>query len=124
MKVPPDMDGGELVVRGTRHAPREGSVLTFRGDLPHHVRAFCVGPAAFCDRDSNVTNARVSFVLEQYRLPPEKLARSPSFIVAPTKREQSVIPVVASLRPLGAAVAELYLAARRRLTSHRHHLPP
>ena len=89
----------------------------------HKVRPFCGGGAASCDRDAAPAQARGSFVLEQYRLPPEKLARSPSFVVAPSKREQSAIPVVASLRPFGPALVELYLALRRRWLSPRH-APP
>ena len=108
---------------GRAHHPAEGDVLTFRGDLAHKVRPFCGGGAASCDRDADPAKARVSFVLEQYRLPPEKLARSPSFVVAPSKREQSAIPVVASLRPFGPALVELYLALRRRWLSPRH-APP
>ena len=123
MRVPDGLAGGELVLDGRAHHPAEGDVLTFRGDLAHKVRPFCGGGAAFCDRDADPAKARVSFVLEQYRLPPEKLARSPSFVVAPSKREQSAIPVVASLRPFGPALVELYLALRRRWLSPRH-APP
>ena len=123
MRVPDGLAGGELVLDGRAHHPAEGDVLTFRGDLAHKVRPFCGGGAASCDRDADPAKARVSFVLEQYRLPPEKLARSPSFVVAPSKREQSAIPVVASLRPFGPALVELYLALRRRWLSPRH-APP
>ena len=42
LQVPPLLNGGELVVAGRSHAPREGSVLVFRGDQSHRVKAFCL----------------------------------------------------------------------------------
>jgi len=120
MQVPTRIDGGELVVDGYYHYPSEGDVLTFRGDQPHHVRAFCADGASFCDRVADPAAARVSFVLEQYRVPPEKAARTPAFVVAPTSREQSYLPVVSSLRPYGRVLCDWYLALRARRQSPAH----
>ena len=83
------------------------------------MRAFCLGPG-HCAFDADPATHRVSFVLEQYRLPPEKLARTPTFVVAPSKREQNLLPVVYAMRGVGPWVAELWLWGRRRRVSPRH----
>ena len=119
LQVPDKLDGGELVVGGLNHAPREGHVLTFRGDQSHRVKAFCLGKGD-CSLSHKPDSKRISFVLEQYRVAPEKLKRTPAFIIAPTELEQSLLPLLASLRPLGPRLQDAYLWLRRRWLSGWH----
>ncbi|MBK7862214.1 MAG: 2OG-Fe(II) oxygenase [Archangiaceae bacterium] len=71
----PKCRGGELVLargaklKGVIH-PTERTLVHFRGDLEHQVRAL-VNPAPDA--------ARASLVLEQYHFAPEALARLPTF---------------------------------------------
>lgn len=126
LQVPEQIDGGELILNGMRHSPHEGSVLVFRGDQKHAVNAFCaskidssgqhqeVWRGADCDIKSDPDLQRISFVLEQYLLPPAKLRRTPSFILAPSDMEQEIISVISTF-PLGPAVIEFFLQIRKRL---------
>ena len=74
LQVPP-CGGGELVLardkklKGVIH-PTERTLLHFRGDLEHQVRALDSPPPGA---------ARASLVLEQYCFPPEALAKLPPF---------------------------------------------
>lgn len=121
LQVPPNIDGGELLLAGMRHPPHEGSVLVFRGDQNHAVSAFCAGGnwtrtsrAPYeCDIDTAPHLQRISFVLEQYRLDKTKLKRSPSFILAPSDFEQELISVLTAF-PLGPSFVEVWLALRKR----------
>jgi hypothetical protein len=71
----PDCPGGELVLarakrlKGVIH-PVPGTLLHFRGDLEHQVRALQQAPAGA---------VRASLVLEQYRFAEDALARLPEF---------------------------------------------
>ena len=120
LQVPRGLDGGELVVAGRSHAPREGSVLVFRGDQSHRVKAFCLNNEGDCAVDQTPETKRISFVLEQYRVVPEKLMRTPAFVIAPTATEQALLPLLASLRPLGPGLQDAYLYLRRRWMSGGH----
>lgn len=120
MQVPDFIDGGELVVNGYVHYPTAGDVLTFRGDLPHYVRAFCADGAKTCETDEDPAAARVSFVLEQYRVPKFKADRTPAFVVAPSSKEQSYLPVISSLTFGGGTLVDWYLALRSRRLAPRH----
>jgi len=122
LQVPQGLDGGELVVAGRSHAPREGSVLVFRGDQSHRVKAFCLHEGD-CPVDTE-GEKRISFVLEQYRVVPEKLVRTPAFVIAPTATEQALLPLLASLRPLGPGLQDAYLWLRRRWMSGGHAASP
>lgn len=124
LQVPRGILGGDLLVKGLRHHPHQGSVLVFRGDLNHAVSAFCVVASPTnderldeqsknCEIDTDPAKQRISFVLEQYRLAPEKLARSPSFILAPSDFEQELISVLSAF-PLGNFAVELWLRYRKR----------
>ena len=120
--VPKFIDGGHLEIAGLRHYPREGSVLVFRGDQNHGVAAFCAfsesrpfNQSAPCPlNDHDIDLQRVSFVLEQYKLPPHKLRRSPFFILAPSSLEEDLIPIISAF-PLGPSLISLYLHIRKRL---------
>ena len=105
---------------GRSHAPREGSVLVFRGDQSHRVKAFCLNSEGDCSVSHEPDNKRISFVLEQYRVVPEKLKRTPAFVIAPTATEQALLPLLASLRPLGPGLQDAYLWVRRRWLSGGH----
>mmetsp|Transcript_27114 Transcript_27114/g.84294 ORF Transcript_27114/g.84294 Transcript_27114/m.84294 type:complete len:430 (-) Transcript_27114:44-1333(-) len=120
LQVPKAIDGGELIVASYQHPPNAGDVLVFRGDQSHRVMAFCVNTTGDCARDADPLTHRISFVLEQYRIPPEKIARTPKFVMAPSQAEQSTLPVIYSIRGLGPPMADLYLYLRRRLTSPKH----
>jgi hypothetical protein len=111
-------------VAGRSHAPREGSVLVFRGDQSHRVKAFCLNTEGDCPGSNEAAEKRISFVLEQYRVVPEKLRRTPSFIIAPTATEQALLPLLASLRPLGPGLQDAYLWLRRWWMSGGHAASP
>ncbi|WP_375770473.1 2OG-Fe(II) oxygenase [Archangium gephyra] len=75
IQVPEQLAGGELRLyhRGERVAalaPRANSLVTFRGDMAHEVVAVEAGAP-------ELPAARISLVVEQYRLPEELLARVP-----------------------------------------------
>ncbi|OJT24991.1 hypothetical protein BO221_11425 [Archangium sp. Cb G35] len=75
IQVPEQLAGGELRLyhRGERVAalaPRPNSLVTFRGDMAHEVIAVESGAP-------EISAARISLVVEQYRLPEELLARVP-----------------------------------------------
>lgn len=128
LQVPEQIDGGELILNGVRHSPHEGSVLVFRGDQKHAVNAFCAANKKLdqsgqhqqiwrgddCDIKSDPDLQRISFVLEQYLLPPAKLKRTPSFILAPSDLEQEIISVISTF-PLGPTIIECFLQIRKRL---------
>ena len=109
---------------GGSHAPREGSVLVFRGDQSHRVKAFCIETEGDCPVGHDSDEKRISFVLEQYRVVPEKLRRTPAFVIAPTATEQALLPLLASLRPLGPGLQDAYLYLRRRWLSGGHVASP
>ncbi len=75
--VPEQLAGGELRLyhRGRRVAalrPTPRTLVTFRGDLVHEVVAVQAGAPVLAE-------ARVSLVVEQYRVPEERLAGVPRF---------------------------------------------
>jgi hypothetical protein len=75
VQVPQQLAGGALRLyhRGRQVAvlePRPGALVTFRGDLVHEVVAVEAGAP-------ELSAARISLVVEQYRLPEELLARVP-----------------------------------------------
>jgi hypothetical protein len=77
VQVPEHLAGGELRLyhRGQRVAalaPRPRSVVTFRGDLVHEVSAVEAGAP-------ELSAARISLVVEQYRVPEALRARVPPF---------------------------------------------
>jgi hypothetical protein len=77
VQVPERLAGGELRLyhRGTRVAalaPLPRSLVTFRGDMAHEVVAVEAGAPV-------LSEARVSLVAEQYRVPPSVKARLPVF---------------------------------------------
>ncbi|ADO72141.1 2OG-Fe(II) oxygenase [Stigmatella aurantiaca] len=77
VQVPEQLAGGELRLyhRGTRVAalaPLARSLVTFRGDVAHEVVAVEAGAPM-------LSAARVSLVVEQYRVPPAVRARLPAF---------------------------------------------
>lgn len=75
LQVPREGRGGELVLArgralvGVVH-PVERTLLHFKGDLEHQVRAL---------EDAPQDAARASLVLEQYHFEPDALARLPAF---------------------------------------------
>ena len=77
-----------------------------------------------CSVSNEAADKRISFVLEQYRVVPEKLKRTPAFVIAPTATEQALLPLLASLRPLGPGLQDAYLWLRRRWTSGGHASAP
>ena len=81
--------------------------------------AFCLSEGD-CAVDQTPETKRISFVLEQYRVVPEKLVRTPAFVIAPTATEQALLPLLASLRPLGPGLQDAYLWVRRRWMSGGH----
>lgn len=77
VQVPEQLAGGELRLyhRGQRVAalaPRPRSLVTFRGDMVHEVVAVEEGAP-------ELPAARISLVVEQYRLPEAQLQRVPGF---------------------------------------------
>lgn len=74
VQVPPDLQGGELVLRNHRQQvgqikPRINTLLHFQGDLTHSVNPVRVG------------GARLSLVCEQYNLSAAELQAIPAFTV-------------------------------------------
>ena len=74
LAVPDGAQGGTLALFAGdtlvhEVTPRENTLVHFRGDLAHEVRAFSGAPGAL----------RASLVIEQYHFPPEALARLPEF---------------------------------------------
>ena len=86
----------------------------------HRVKAFCLNNEGDCAVDQTPETKRISFVLEQYRVVPEKLKRTPAFVIAPSTTEQALLPLLASLRPLGPGLQDAYLWVRRRWLSGGH----
>lgn len=77
VQVPEDLSGGELRLyhRGKEVAavsPRPRTLVTFRGDLVHEVAPVAAGAPV-------LSSARISLVLEQYRVSPAQLALMPFF---------------------------------------------
>ena len=75
VQVPEHLSGGELRLyhRGKRVAalaPQARSLVTFRGDLAHEVAAVEAGAP-------ELSAARISLVVEQYRLPEAVVAKVP-----------------------------------------------
>lgn len=88
--VPEGLDGGRLrLYRGDGVAaevtPEERSLVTFRGDLRHEVS--CVSAGA-----PDLYAARLSLVVEQYRVPRRALAALPRMHVG-TRREAAIAPL-------------------------------
>ena len=72
IQVPPNLQGGELVLRNHRQQvgqikPRVNTLLHFQGDLTHSV--------------NTVNGTRLSLVCEQYRLSAAELQKIPEFTV-------------------------------------------
>jgi hypothetical protein len=77
VQVPENLSGGELRLyhRGKQVdavVPRPRTLVTFRGDLVHEVVGVAAGAPA-------LSSARVSLVVEQYRVRPELMAWMPLF---------------------------------------------
>lgn len=77
VQVPERLSGGELRLyhRGARVAalaPQARALVTFRGDLTHEVAPVAAGAPA-------LKEARISLVVEQYRVPASRLAAVPTF---------------------------------------------
>lgn len=77
VQVPTQLAGGELRLyhRGMRVAalsPQPRSLVTFRGDMVHEVAAVEAGAP-------ELSAARISLVVEQYRVPPALRERVPRF---------------------------------------------
>lgn len=82
-QVPPHGEGGALVIARpgkelARVQPVPGLLVEFAGHLLHHVTPFRAPT-------SELNDARISLVCEQYRLPPGLLARIPEFVVDTTR---------------------------------------
>jgi predicted 2-oxoglutarate/Fe(II)-dependent dioxygenase YbiX len=74
VQVPPDLQGGELVLRNHRQQvgqikPRVNTLLHFQGDLTHSVNPV------------KVKGTRLSLVCEQYSLSPDELQSIPAFMI-------------------------------------------
>jgi predicted 2-oxoglutarate/Fe(II)-dependent dioxygenase YbiX len=74
VQVPPDMQGGELVLRNHRQQvgqikPKTNTLLHFQGDLTHSINAVQAG------------GTRLSLVCEQYSLSATELQEIPEFTV-------------------------------------------
>ncbi|NJK76509.1 MAG: 2OG-Fe(II) oxygenase, partial [Microcoleus sp. SU_5_6] len=74
VQVPPDLEGGELVLRSSKKQvgkiqPEANSLLYFQGDLTHSVNAVKTG------------GTRLSLVCEQYVLDDRELADIPEFAI-------------------------------------------
>jgi len=72
--VPPNLQGGELVLRRDRQSiaqvkPRSNTLLYFQGDLTHSVNAVTAG------------GTRLSLVCEQYNLTDAELQQVPTFTI-------------------------------------------
>ncbi len=77
VQVPEQLAGGELRLyhRGQKVAaltPLQRSLVTFRGDMVHEVVAVAAGASA-------LSTARISLVVEQYRVPETLLSKVPAF---------------------------------------------
>ncbi|MEB3196884.1 MAG: 2OG-Fe(II) oxygenase [Candidatus Sericytochromatia bacterium] len=84
LEVPPSLRGGDLkLYEGQRLkatvTPREGALVTFRGELRHEVTPVDAGAP-------DIYEARLSLVVEQYRLTDVQLAHLPDVRVG-TRRE-------------------------------------
>lgn len=96
--VPRGLVGGALrLYRGERLLcelpPRSGALLTFRGDLRHEVTPVSAGAPTIYD-------ARLSLVVEQYRLPDDELARVPAVHVGSRR------PAGPASEPLAGGIGE------------------
>lgn len=74
VRVPPDMEGGELVLRSHKHQlgqikPQMNTLIYFQGDLTHSVNAV------------KTPGNRLSLVCEQYTLSEAELQEIPEFTV-------------------------------------------
>jgi hypothetical protein len=74
VQVPPDLDGGELVLRCNKQwvgqvKPQVNTLLYFQGDLTHSVNAVVS------------SGTRLSLVCEQYNLSPSELQDIPEFTI-------------------------------------------
>lgn len=92
VEVPPAMQGGCLkLYRGDRLVatiqPTPGTLLQFKGHLRHEVEAVRKGA-------SSIYAARLSLVMEQYRVADDTLTRAPRFKVG-TRREATGEPPLA-----------------------------
>ncbi|ACK73655.1 conserved hypothetical protein [Gloeothece citriformis PCC 7424] len=72
VKVPPDLQGGELILRSQKRQvgqirPQPNTLLFFQGDLTHSVNAV------------HSSGMRLSLVCEQYNLDDEQLREIPEF---------------------------------------------
>jgi hypothetical protein len=84
VEVPAGLVGGDLrLYEGPKNVatvtPRERALLTFRGDLRHEVTAVTAGAP-------DIYQARLSLVVEQYRLTDHQLEHVPQFLLG-TRRE-------------------------------------
>lgn len=90
--VPAGLEGGELwLYRGQKRvaalAPKAHRLLTFRGDLRHEVRPVQAGAP-------DIFEARISLVIEQYRVPDDQLSAVPACLIG-TRRTAGAAPALA-----------------------------
>lgn len=74
IQVPPDLQGGELVLRSARQQvgqikPQSNTLVYFQGDLTHSINAV------------QTTGTRLSLVCEQYSLDQTELREVPAFTI-------------------------------------------
>lgn len=91
--VPEKMRGGELrLYEGDRPVatitPRKGSMLTFRGDLRHEVTEVLSGAP-------DIYEARLSLVIEQYRLTEDQLRLLPPYQIGTRRMLGAAAPPLA-----------------------------
>jgi hypothetical protein len=96
--VPQALEGGELCLyRGERPVaklqPQQGALLHFRGDLRHEVLPVRAGAPTIYD-------ARLSLVMEQYRVPDDLLPGVPRFLIGSRRAAWPAEP------PLAGGVGE------------------
>ncbi|WP_199320563.1 2OG-Fe(II) oxygenase [Leptolyngbya sp. FACHB-261] len=92
VQVPPDLEGGELVLRyGKRQVgqirPQTNTLLHFQGDLTHSVNAV------------HSAGSRLSLVCEQYSLSDSELSEIPNFTI----ESRATAPDPRLAKPLKAA---------------------
>jgi hypothetical protein len=105
LEVPPGLEGGELkLYEGPRHkatvTPREGSLVTFRGDMRHEVAPVRAGAPG-------IYEARLSLVVEQYQLTDVQLTHLPELRVGTRREALPSEPPLAGLAGPGPVGAEV-----------------
>lgn len=128
VRIPSGAVGGELVVSPAwdEHSseilvPSEGLMAHIKGDAYHQVQRLCSDAGDNrCEYGmGGLEAARISLVLEQYRLPRSADHWVPDFMVQPVESEKVLLSALTSVWGLGATLGDLYLVARNQFLSLR-----